>query len=62
MIKLLELIGRGLLFYLKGQHVYVLRALQKKEIEVARGNPSFKALVNYAHACGFKLDLGFKHA
>lgn len=31
-------------------------------LESGRANPSLKTLVSYAHACGFKLDLGFKHA
>ena len=31
-------------------------------LESGRSNPSLKTLVSYAHACGFKLDLGFKHA
>ena len=31
-------------------------------LESGRSNPSLKTLVNYAQACGFKLNLGFKHA
>ncbi len=31
-------------------------------LESGRANPSLKTLVSYAHACGFKLDLGFKHS
>ena len=31
-------------------------------LESGRSNPSLKTLVSYAQACGFKLDLGFKHA
>lgn len=31
-------------------------------LESGRSNPSLKTLVSYAHACGFKLNLGFKHA
>lgn len=31
-------------------------------LESGRSNPSLKTLANYAQACGFKLDLGFKHA
>jgi len=31
-------------------------------LESGRSNPSLKTLVSYARACGFKLDLGFKHA
>lgn len=31
-------------------------------LESSRSNPSLKTLVSYAQACGFKLDLGFKHA
>lgn len=30
-------------------------------LESGRSNPSLKTLVNYAKACGFKLNLGFKH-
>jgi len=30
-------------------------------LESGKSNPSLKTLVNYASACGFKLDLGFKH-
>jgi transcriptional regulator with XRE-family HTH domain len=38
------------------------RAPNISRLESGRANPSLKTLVNYAHACGFKLDLGFKHA
>ena len=31
-------------------------------LESGRSNPSLKTLVNYAQACGFKLNLGFEHA
>lgn len=31
-------------------------------LESGRSNPSLKTLVSYAQACGFKLNLGFKHA
>lgn len=31
-------------------------------LESGRSNPSLKTLMNYAQACGFKLNLGFKHA
>ncbi|MBB1313419.1 helix-turn-helix domain-containing protein [Aliivibrio sp. SR45-2] len=31
-------------------------------LESGRSNPSLKTLINYAQACGFKLDLGFKNA
>tara|TARA_R110002050_G_scaffold236767_3_gene372647 strand:+ start:515 stop:790 length:276 start_codon:yes stop_codon:yes gene_type:complete len=30
-------------------------------LESGRSNPSLKTLVSYAHACGFKLNLAFKH-
>ena len=30
-------------------------------LESGKSNPSLKTLVSYASACGFKLDLGFKH-
>lgn len=30
-------------------------------LESGRSNPSLKTLVNYAKACGFKLNLSFKH-
>ncbi|HHY0408362.1 helix-turn-helix domain-containing protein [Vibrio parahaemolyticus] len=38
------------------------RAPNISRLESGRANPSLKTLVSYAHACGFKLDLGFKHA
>ncbi|EOA3786246.1 helix-turn-helix domain-containing protein [Vibrio vulnificus] len=38
------------------------RAPNISRLESGRTNPSLKTLVSYAHACGFKLDLGFKHA
>jgi len=31
-------------------------------LESGRSNPSLKTLISYAKACGFKLNLGFKHA
>lgn len=37
------------------------RAPNISRLESGRANPSLKTLVSYAHACGFKLDLGFKH-
>ncbi|AWG82215.1 MULTISPECIES: helix-turn-helix domain-containing protein [Vibrio] len=37
------------------------RAPNISRLESGRGNPSLKTLVSYAQACGFKLDLGFKH-
>ncbi|MEF1205140.1 helix-turn-helix domain-containing protein [Photobacterium damselae] len=30
-------------------------------LESGRSNPSLKTLISYAQACGFKLNLGFKH-
>jgi len=30
-------------------------------LESGRSNPSLKTLVSYAQACGFKLNLGFRH-
>ncbi|WP_176715266.1 helix-turn-helix domain-containing protein [Photobacterium damselae] len=30
-------------------------------LEYGRSNPSLKALMSYVLACGFKLNLGFKH-
>jgi transcriptional regulator with XRE-family HTH domain len=38
------------------------RAPNISRLESGRANPSLKTLVSYANACGFKLDLGFKHA
>ncbi|EIZ1363935.1 helix-turn-helix transcriptional regulator [Vibrio vulnificus] len=38
------------------------RAPNISRLESGRTNPSLKTLVSYAHACGFKLDLGFKLA
>lgn len=38
------------------------RAPNISRLESGRTNPSLKTLASYAHACGFKLDLGFKHA
>lgn len=29
-------------------------------LEKGRGNPSWKTLQNYAHACGFEINMGFK--
>ena len=29
-------------------------------LEKGRGNPSWKTLQNYAHACGFKISMNFK--
>lgn len=37
------------------------RAPNISRLESGRSNPSLKTLVSYAHACGFKLDLKFKH-
>jgi len=38
------------------------RAPNISRLESGRANPSLRTLVSYAHACGFKLDLGFKTA
>ncbi|MCW8349274.1 helix-turn-helix transcriptional regulator [Vibrio sp. ZSDZ65] len=38
------------------------RAPNISRLESGRGNPSIKTLASYAHACGFKLNLGFRHA
>lgn len=38
------------------------RAPNISRLESGKGNPSLKTLVSYAQACGFKLNLGFKHA
>jgi len=31
-------------------------------LEKGRGNPSWKTLSNYAHACGFEIEVNFKKA
>ena len=31
-------------------------------LEKGRGNPSWKTLQNYAHACGFEITMSFKEA
>lgn len=36
------------------------RAPNISRLESGRSNPSLKTLANYAQACGFKLDLGFR--
>ncbi|PST98658.1 helix-turn-helix domain-containing protein [Photobacterium gaetbulicola] len=38
------------------------KAPNVSRLESGKSNPSLRTLVSYAKACGFKLDLGFKHA
>ncbi len=38
------------------------KAPNVSRLESGRANPSLKTLMNYAQACGFKLDFSFKHA
>ena len=38
------------------------KASNISRLESGRSNPSLKTLVSYAQVCGFKLNLGFKHA
>lgn len=43
-------------------HKMGTKAPNISRLESGKANPSLKTLISYAQACGFKLDLSFRHA